>query len=166
MDFALHTNRRLAEEHSAVIDLLRRVEDRLTGRAGAYPPPAGDESWGPLARTLVAGVEGEVAAHFAFEEEKLFPLLHESGEGDLAMLLLEEHGTVREAAAPVLELARRSLAGPLADDEWQRLRTHGLELCERLTSHAQKEDLSLLPVLEGLLDADADRTLFEGYALA
>lgn len=166
MDFVRHTNRRLAEEHAAVIDLLRRVEDRLTGRAGVYPPPPGDDSWGPLARALVAGIEGEVAAHFTFEEEKLFPLLHESGDADLAMLLLEEHGTVREAAAPVLELARRSLDGGLSGAEWQTLRTHGLELCERLASHAQKEDLSLLPVLEALLDDEADRALFEGYALA
>lgn len=166
MSFESHVNRRLAEEHAATLELLTRVESRLTGSAGAWPPPPGDAAWPPLARTLLAAIEGEVARHFAFEEEKLFPLLTEAGDGDLAVLLLEEHGTIREVAAPVAALARRSLAAPLADAEWQTLRTHGLEFCERLASHAQKEDLSLLPVLEGLLDETADRTLFEHYALA
>lgn len=166
MQFDTHTNRRLFEEHVAVIDLLARVEARLTGRAGAYPPAPGDDTWASLARTLVAAIEGEVARHFAFEEERLFPLLHDAGDGDLAMLLLEEHGTIRAVAEPVAALARRSIASPLAAADWQALRTHGLELCERLASHAQKEDLSLLPALEGLLDADADRALFEDYALA
>ena len=166
MMFDTHTNRRLFEEHAAVLDLLARVEARLTGRAGPYPPPAGDGAWGSLARDLAAGIEGEVARHFAFEEEKLFPLLAEAGEGDLAELLLEEHGSIREAAEPVRALARQSLTGPLSDVEWATLRTFGLELCERLGAHARKEDLSLLPALEGLLDADLDRALFEDYALA
>ena len=39
----------------------------------------------------------------------------------------------------------------------------GLEVAERLASHAQKEEMSLLPVLEDLLDETTDLKLSEAY---
>jgi len=164
MDFQRQTNRRLFEEHAATLLLLARVERVFTGRAGAYPPAAADGDWLAFARTLLGAIEVEVARHFEFEERELFPRLQESGDGDLAALLDEEHASIRSVAQPLADLLRQAPAGGLQPREWQTLKTLALEFSERLGSHAQKEDGALLPLLENLLDEDTDRELFGAYA--
>lgn len=164
MDFQRQTNRRLYEEHVATLQLLARVERVVTGRAGAYPPAADDPDWPAFARAMLGAMEVEVARHFEFEERDLFPRLEEAGDGDLAALLNEEHVTIRAVAQPLADLLRQALAGGLAPQQWQTLKTLALEFSERLGSHAQKEDGALLPVLENLLDEDTDRELFGAYA--
>jgi hypothetical protein len=164
MDFQRQTNRRLYEEHAATLLLLARVERVFTGRAGAYPPAADDRDWPGFARTLLGAIEVEVARHFEFEERDLFPRLEQAGDGDLAGLLNEEHATIRAVAQPLADLLRRALAGGLQPQQWQALKTLALEFCERLGSHAQKEDGALLPLLENVLDEDTDRELFGAYA--
>ena len=44
------------------------------------------------------------------------------------------------------------------------LRVTALELAERLVSHVQKEEMSLLPALEDLLDEATDAELALAYA--
>jgi iron-sulfur cluster repair protein YtfE (RIC family) len=164
MEFQRQTNRRLYEEHVATLQLLARVERVYTGRAGAYPPAAGDPAWPAFARALLTAIEVEVARHFEFEERDLFPLLEEAGDGDLAALLNEEHVTIRAVAQPLAGLLRQALASGLQAQQWQAMKTLALEFSERLGSHAQKEDGALLPLLDNLLDEDTDRELFGGYA--
>ena len=164
MDFQRQTNRRLYEEHAASVQLLARLESVVTGRAGAFPPAAGESAWPAFARTLLTAIEVEVARHFEFEERDLFPRLEEAGDGDLVALLNEEHETIRAVAAPLAALTRQSLGEGLQPQQWQSLKTLALEFSERLSSHAQKEDGALLPVLDNLLDEDTDRELFGAYA--
>ena len=164
MDFQRQTSRRLYEEHVATLDLLGRVERVFTGRAGAYPPQAEDSNWRSFARALLGAIDVEVARHFEFEERDLFPRLEEAGDGDLAGLLLEEHGTIRAVAQPLAELLRKAVAGAVQPAEWQAMKVLALEFSERLGSHAQKEDGALLPVLDNLLDEETDRELFGAYA--
>ncbi len=164
MDFRRQTSQRLYEEHVATQQLLERAERVLSGRAGAYPPATDDQGWGSFARALSGAIRVEIARHFEFEERELFPRLEDSGDGDLASLLTEEHVTIREVASSLIELLQRSLAGTLQPQEWQSLKTLGLEYSERLGAHAQKEDGALLPLLESLLDEDTDRELFGAYA--
>ena len=164
MAFQRQTNRRLYEEHAATLQLLGRVERVFTGRAGAYPPPADDAAWASFARTLLGAIEVEVARHFEFEERDLFPRLQQAGDGALVALLNEEHTTIRDAARPLADLLRQSLAAGLREAQWQTMKTLALEFSERLASHAQKEDGALLPLLELLLDEDTDRELFGAYA--
>ena len=40
----------------------------------------------------------------------------------------------------------------------------GLELAERLVSHVQKEEMSMLPALDDLLDEEVDHELATAYA--
>ena len=164
MHFERHINRRLHQEHAATLALLGRAERIFSGRAGAYPPPAGDAAWRSFALTLAGAIEGEVARHFDFEEQDLFPLLERAGDGDLVALLEEEHQAIRAAAWPLAQFAHRSIAGLLSPAEWQTMKMLGLEFSERLSAHAQKEDGSLLPLLETLLDEETDRELFGAYA--
>lgn len=138
--------RRLHEEHVEVIALCGRLETSLAaGRRDAA-----------LLRSAAVALDGEVERHFAFEEAELFPRLRAAGEGDLVELLLEEHATVRAAA-------REFIATVAGDPQAARLKVLGLEVAERLASHAQKEEMSLLPVLEDLLDESEDLKLAEAY---
>ena len=162
MEFRRQTNRRLHEEHVAVIDLLARVQKALV-RAGGGEPPA-DPGFQDLLRTLARALEFEVGAHFDFEERELFPRMLDAGEGDMVALFEEEHVVIRDVAGSVRALAGKALAGTLDAGQWQALRTHGLELCERLASHAEKEEGALLPLLEDLLDEESDREAFAAYA--
>jgi hemerythrin-like domain-containing protein len=156
MDFNRHISRRLHEEHEVTLALWGRLEQALAMR-GSKPPTEEDLR---LMRDCAAQIADEVTRHFAFEETDLFPLLAASGEGDIAGLLAEEHAAIRSAARRFGELAQ-----PSADTRarWPELRALALELAERLVSHVQKEEMSLLPSLEDLLDEQTDRELAGSY---
>ncbi len=114
-------------------------------------------------RSLLRQTEQDVDRHFAFEESELFPRMDERGEGDIAGLLREEHDAIRDVVAELRALAERALGGALDDAGWSALRTAALELVERQVAHIQKEEMSLLPILEDLLDDEADRQLAMDY---
>jgi len=143
---ASQVSRRLHEEHVAVIALCGRLEASL---ASGTPDAA-------LLRAALSAIQDEVERHFVFEETELFPRLRESGEGDLVEMLVEEHATVRDAA-------RRFAAAATQVPYGAELRPAGLEFAERLASHAQKEELSMLPALDDLLDEATDAELMLGY---
>lgn len=156
MDFSRHISRRLHEEHEATLALWGRLEQTLAAR-GAKPPTEEDLR---LLRDCAAQIAEEVTRHFAFEENALFPRLAAAGEGDIAELLAEEHAAIRSAARRFSELAH---PGATPQARWSELRALALELAERLVSHVQKEEMSLLPSLEDLLDEETDRELAGSY---
>jgi hemerythrin-like domain-containing protein len=148
MEFDRHVNRRLHEEHEATLALWSRLEAALSSnRADAT-----------LLRRAAEALEQELDRHFVFEETELFPRLAAAGDGDLGALLLEEHEAIREAGRAFIALAKQAPADP-------KVRPLGLELAERIAAHAQKEEMSLLPALENLLDEETDRELISNYAM-
>ena len=140
-------NRRLHEEHDAVIAQCARLSATL----------AAGRSDGALMRDAAAALAGEVERHFAFEERDLFPRLAAAGEGDMVELFLEEHVAIRAAAERFIALVKRNAAHA-------ELKPVGLELAERLAAHAQKEEMSLLPTRDDLLDEGPDHELACAYA--
>jgi hemerythrin-like domain-containing protein len=145
--FTRQVCRRLHEEHEASLALCSRLEAALAaGRSDAA-----------LMRAAAAALAGEVERHFAFEEADLFPRLAAGGEGDIAELLQEEHVAIRAAAARFIAAVKEDPVAP-------SLKPLGLELAERLASHAQKEELSMLPALDELLDEETDHELASAYA--
>jgi hemerythrin-like domain-containing protein len=148
MNFNRQTCRRLHEDHEATLALWNRFEQTAAARTGS--------ELADLARSCAAALAHEISRHFAFEEEELFPRLAEAGEGDIAELLTEEHVVIRSAA--------QSFSAALEKQDWQQLRTAGLELSERLNAHVQKEEMSLLPAVEDLLDDETDARLALAYA--
>ncbi len=146
MEYIRHINRRLHEEHQATLALWGRLEASLSA---GKPDSA-------LMRSAAASLAEEIDRHFAFEEAELFPRLAAAGEGDIAGLLAEEHVVIRAAAKDFIALAKTDPADP-------RLKPLGLELAERLVAHVQKEEMSMLPALEDLLDEQADEELTTGY---
>jgi DUF438 domain-containing protein len=143
---ARQVSRRLHEEHQASLSLWTRVESSLA--TGAVDPA--------LMRTAAASLAAEIERHFDFEETQLFPRLAAGGEGDIAELLQEEHATIRAAGARFIALVKEDPSGAC-------LKPLGLELAERLVSHVQKEEMSMLPALEDLLDEDTDEALALQY---
>jgi DUF438 domain-containing protein len=135
-------SRRLHEEHQATLALWARVEASLAAR----------KTDAALMRAAAAWLAEEIERHFGFEEAELFPRLAAAGEGDIAELLAEEHVTIRAAGEQFIALAKDN-----PSDE--RLRALGLELAERLVSHVQKEEMSMLPALDDLLDDETDESL-------
>jgi hemerythrin-like domain-containing protein len=145
--FTRQVCRRLHEEHEATLALCSRLEAALAaGRSDAA-----------LMRAAAAALAGEVERHFAFEEAELFPRLAAGGDGDVVELLQEEHVAIRAAAARFVALVKE-------DSFSNELRVVGLELAERLASHAQKEEVSMLPALDDLLDEEVDHALASAYA--
>jgi len=160
--FTSQVARRLHEEHTAASGLLQRLQVLLSRQGPLVPPPTGDPGFAALTRDLGAAIAGEIGNHFRFEEEELFPALAARGESDIGELLAEEHRTIRPAAARLVELAR----GPgMAIEAWAEFHRLGGELVERLSAHIQKEEIGLVPLVEDLLDGEADARLSEAYAL-
>jgi hypothetical protein len=164
MEFQRQISRKLYEEHIAIIGLLDRFGLALAGLKAQQPPVASDARWSVLLAQLGSALQYEVTRHFALEEDQLFPLLDARGEGELAGLLLEEHAAIREVADPLLELVSRARLGELDAAGWRSLKAHGLELVERLTSHAQKEQGALVPLVDEILDERMDEALWNEYA--
>jgi len=164
MDFARGTCRRLHEEHEAAFELLRRLQRALVSSQADAAPDFFDPAWSGLLRDVRSGLEFEVARHFDFEERSLFPILSEAGDGDLVEMLNADHKVIRDVAAPLLELVGKGQTRKLDASGWHSLKRLGLELCDRLTEHALKEEQALLPALESLLSEDEDRDLFAAYA--
>jgi hemerythrin-like domain-containing protein len=163
MDLQRQISRKLYEEHVAVIDLLGRFAralERLTGG----PPAADDAAWRMLPAQVATALEHEISRHFELEETQIFPRLHERGEGDLAELLLEDHELIRGVTRPLLGLLAQAQAGGLDAAGWRTLKALGLELAERLGSHAEKEQGALVPLVDEMLDEATDEELWKIYA--
>lgn len=149
MDLNRQISRRLHEEHEATLALWSRLEASL----------AANRQDGALLKSAAAALADELDRHFAFEEEELFPRLAAAGEADIGELLADEHAAIREAGREFIALVKSGTEAP-------RLRPLGLELAERLIAHVQKEEMSLLPSLDDLLDDAADAELMQRYAFA
>lgn len=157
MSFSRQVSQALDEEHRANLELLGRAE-RVFARND-------DPEAQQLAGQLVRHLEHEIARHFGFEEDQLFPRMADAGDGDLAEMLTEEHDTIRSVADELLPLARSAAAGgELSADDAGTLKRLVLEIVERQVAHIQKETMALLPLLEDLLDDDVDRELAFAYA--
>jgi hemerythrin-like domain-containing protein len=150
--------RLLDDEHRSLLDLLGQVEQAL-GRARHH-----DAALAPLLGLLARSIEHDMQRHFLFEEESLFPLLIDAGDGGIAALLTDEHDAMREVGDELMPLLRDATAGRLDDAPWAALRRLAQEFVEREVAHIQKESMALLPMLEDLLDADTDAELALAYS--
>ena len=157
-EFTRRATRMLDEDHRASSALLDAL-DRLFAATGRRAPAAADPGPAELLRRTADAIEGEIADHFAFEEEALFPPLRAAGEDDLCDHLCAEHETLLPLGRKVVALARAGLASGFDDAAWRRFRTAAGTLIEGLRAHIEKEDRALLPLLEELLTPEQDMAL-------
>jgi hemerythrin-like domain-containing protein len=162
MSFARRIVATLHREHVESIGLLERIEAALARQKANVPPPPGDPAWTRLLSEFAGRMGAETERHFAFEEEKLFPILVERGEDDIVGILREEHDAIR-ALAVELRADFDAAQGGFDPGRWGEFRQCVGELVERQVSHIQKEELSLLPVLEDAIDEATDTALAQNY---
>jgi hemerythrin-like domain-containing protein len=161
MSHPSETGQILAREHRDNLALLGRVEQSMQAtRIGS----AIDADSVRLLQSLCEHAGHELARHFTFEEQELFPRLVAGGEGDLAELLAEEHAAIRAIVSELAPAVGAASGGTLDAPASGAVRRLALELVERLLSHVEKEEMSLVPLLDDLLDDDTDRALALGYA--
>jgi hemerythrin-like domain-containing protein len=158
MTHSTQTARLLDDEHRANLELLGRMENAIA-RAPSATPGLSD-----LLRQFAHAMSHDIARHFEFEEEALFPLVADAGDGAIAALLQEEHDAIREVVAELLPLVKTLAEGRIDEASWDRLRIVTLELVERQVAHIQKETMALLPLLEDILEPNADGELALAYA--
>ncbi|NQV57324.1 MAG: hemerythrin domain-containing protein [Rhodospirillales bacterium] len=157
MDPQTNVAKSLHIEHLNVIALMKRL-----GNAVSSPAPDIDPN--TLTRLLTdvnSAISGEVIPHFDFEEDTLFPLLHDEGAGDLADLLAEEHVVIRELCEAVKATAKVFLANQVSSDAWAALKAPATELSQRLSAHAEMEEDGLIPLLDSLIDDDQDTEMMK-----
>jgi iron-sulfur cluster repair protein YtfE (RIC family) len=163
MNFANRISQTLHEEHRATIALMERVEQLLSRYRRNTPPPSADQGVAQLMSELSIALEAEIKRHFAFEEESLFPYLQAAGDDAIGAHLTDEHNAIRPIGAEVAKLARDAAALGFDESTWLQFRRLGQELCDRLLTHVQKEEMALLPLLDEGMDAETEARLFQEY---
>jgi hypothetical protein len=119
--------------------------------------------WSGWHRCLDLG--SEIPGHFRLEEESLFPLLVDAGEATIVELLNQEHEVIEPLMGRIAVLAREVRAQEFTAESWSEFFRLGGELVERLLIHIEKEEVGLLPLLEDVLDADADADVAGDYVM-
>jgi hemerythrin-like domain-containing protein len=126
-------------------------------------PNRDDQIVAQLLSDLSTGVQSEVERHFDFEERQLFPYLEAAGDDAIGAHLTSEHEAMRPLGLRLATLAREASAQGFDQAKWEEFRRVGLELCERMLAHVQKEEMALLPLLDEVMDADSEARLYENY---
>lgn len=162
MDFQRSICRMLHDEHRKTIEAMDGLEDLLArGRRGV--PDLDDVSTRKLLAKLAGMIDDEVRSHFNFEEGELFTRLAEQGDEAIGAHLTEEHNAILPVGERVAELAREAIANGMSESDWEDFRTLSAEFIERMLAHIQKEEMALLPLLEGTLGASEDAALVTTY---
>ena len=160
--FSNRISQTLHEEHRATVALMERL-DGLIASNRRRPPDATAPATAQLLRELAGGVEAEVNRHFDFEEQYLFTYLQTIGDEAIGAHLTDEHLAMRPLGRRLAALARAGEASGFDEASWTEFRQLGLELCERMLAHVQKEEMALLPLIEESMDADMEARLYEEY---
>ncbi len=153
----------LNAEHQSTMRFIERLE-ALLGRCRNASPGRDDAAAASLLRDLPRALGAGLRAHFDFEENRLFPRLAEEGDPDLGVLLTEEHADMQPLLARLLFVGATAHAQGFDEASWSEFRAAAGELCGQLSAHVLKEEMALLPLLEGSLDAESDAGLYDIYA--
>lgn len=156
------TTRMIHDDHVASIGLLNELETLLSRNKSSGPAPSGP-GLANFLRSLASNLERDVTRHFDFEQGRLFPLLGDGGDSDIALLLTDEHDGIRDVATRLAAAANAARENGFAQG-WKEFHQLSREYIERQISHIQKEEMALLPMLEDLLDEETDAELSQAYA--
>lgn len=165
MQYSSQIARMLHDEHVRTIGVLERIEGVLSRYGLKNAPDAATPEVASALEDLIGTVEGEIGGHFRFEEESLFPLMAASGDASLSELLVEEHATILPLAQEVCALARSGRSDGFTAQPWREFFQKSQELAERMLAHIQKEEMGVLPLLDDLLDPEAESELAMQYAM-
>jgi hemerythrin-like domain-containing protein len=149
----------LHDEHVAVIGLM----DKLQNFISSDQPDTTDSQVRNFLGDLKVTIEGEVTNHFQFEEEDLFPILNSEGDGDMSDLLAEDHKVILPLGIELVTIIKEVQTSGFNAESWQKFKQYGSEFADRLTDHASKEEIGLVPLIDDLLVAGVDADLAVKY---
>ncbi|MCW2284829.1 hemerythrin-like domain-containing protein [Rhodoblastus acidophilus] len=155
--FANRISQTLHEEHSATIELMERLEAMI-------PRKTPLDAKNPLLRDLAAAIEADTIRHFDFEEQHLFPMLASVGDQLIGDHLTEEHNFMRPVAERLKGLCDTAQQTGFDEESWKQFQRAGAEFVQRMLIHVQKEEMALLPLIDGTMDSATEERLFEVYA--
>lgn len=155
----MQTARLLHDEHLEIETLMKRLQGFARHQGLERPGEADRDAFMSKLSEIVAGIQTLLGDHLAFEEEHLFPRLAANGETEMGEFLTAEHEPIREAAAAINEIARVARDEGFTAASWRQFHRLAFELADRVISHAEKEEMALLPMIEELLSADDDMEL-------
>jgi len=138
--------------------------ERLIARSGRRAPDLNKAATRQTLQNTAAAIDQEVCDHFTFEEDEIFTRLADSGEVDIGVQLRKEHHTLLPAGKQLSALAKQALEEGFDDQSWLRFKTEAGMFIEPLLAHIQKEEMALLPMIDELLDPEADLRLYENYS--
>lgn len=165
MQFGRRIPNLLHDEHVATMSALEKLEGLLGRYRLKQPPKAADPDVAAILGQVASALSAEMTTHFAFEEEVLFPVLASRGEDDIGELLAEEHAAILPLGERVSALATEGRRDGFAPEAWAEFHRLSAELIERLVSHVQKEELSLLALLDDVLEDEDDARLTEEFLM-
>ncbi len=164
MDFSRRTAQLLHEEHRATIEMIEHLENMIAAAKRAEPD-VNDPQTRRILEQVKASFEQDVSSHFAFEENELFTRLAEFGDVAIGEHLSEEHRAMLPVAEQLVAITASAINNGFDSDSWREFKSLAGELTERMLAHIQKEEMALLPMLEELLDPEADMELAEIYSM-
>ncbi len=152
----------LHDEHATNLVVLERLERFISGQGRTLPSNT-DPAARQLLSELRSGMATEVKRHFDFEENELFPYLDSVGESAIGAHLAEEHAVLRPLITQLSKTAQTILERSFDPANWSEFQRVGMELRELLSAHIQKEEKSLLPVIEEGMDSETELRLYQDY---
>jgi len=155
--------RLLHNEHMEEVAVLERLEGALIKQKISDPPPSDSDFMSHMLPALIGNTDTQINLHFVFEETHLFPKLAEYGEPNIGAFLQSEHQAIRETGSAVIEMARAAMESGFTAESWREFHLLAGELIEWVVGHVQKEEMGLLPLVEDLLDEQADNELAQAY---
>lgn len=162
MDFTNRICQALHREHVANIALLERL-GRLIFIHRRTPPDVADPAVTQVLSELATGAAAEVQRHFDFEERGLFVYLDGIGDSAIGAHLTEEHAILRPLISRLAAMARNGMASGFDETAWIEFRRLCGEACELMPAHIQKEEMTLLPLIEDSMDAETESRLCRDY---
>ena len=163
MDYSNRISQLLHDEHCATVALMERLEQLIAQYRRTGFPDTKNADVARLLADLSVGVAAEVERHFSFEENQLFPYLEAAGDRAIGAHLTEEHTAMRPLGIRMAALAREAAGQGFNADRWDEFCRLGRELCERMLTHVQKEEMALLPIIAESMDADTEERLYRDY---
>ena len=162
----MQTARRLHDEHLEIETLMKRLHGLARQQGLERPGEADRDAFMAKLSEIVAGIQTLLSDHLAFEEEHLFPTLAANGETEIGQLLTAEHEPIRKVADSITGIAHTARDEGFTTESWRRFHRLAFELADRVISHAEKEEMALLPLVEELLSADDDMELASAFSKA
>jgi hemerythrin-like domain-containing protein len=162
--FFFQITKTLHDEHMHATSVLERMELLFNQFNRDEKPDYTSPDVSKLLGDVSALIDVDLKIHFAFEEDRLFPLLADEGETSMGDLLIDDHKEITPIGLSLGEATKTARANGFTFESWDNYRKLGSEFVERLLSHIEKEEVGLGPMLEDLLDEEQDRELSMEYA--